>query len=152
MNKITTFLWFEGNIEEATDFYLSVFKGSSIIGTMPGADGKPMGITFEIAGQQFIAFNGGPYFKLNEAVSLFVTCEDQEEVDYYWDRLTADGGQESRCGWLKDRFGLSWQIVPTALMETTGGADRAGASRATEAMMGMKKLIVADLRRAYAGR
>ncbi|RYY84311.1 MAG: VOC family protein, partial [Chitinophagaceae bacterium] len=112
MQKITPFLWFDGNAEDAARFYTGIFPDARITGGMPGPDGKPMVVSFELAGQSFTALNGGPMFKFNESVSFVVTCADQKEIDFYWNSLLAEGGTPSRCGWLKDQFGLSWQIVP----------------------------------------
>jgi predicted 3-demethylubiquinone-9 3-methyltransferase (glyoxalase superfamily) len=160
--KITPFLWFDNNADEAAAFYTSVFKDSDV-GSKSNYDeasseasGQPTGsvmvVDFEIAGQKFIALNGGPHFQFNEAVSFVIDCKDQEEVDYYWSRLTADGGQESQCGWLKDKFGLSWQIVPTVMNQLVGGPDADGSKRAMAAMMKMKKLDVRQLQDAYDGK
>jgi predicted 3-demethylubiquinone-9 3-methyltransferase (glyoxalase superfamily) len=151
MQKITPCLWFDGQGEEAMNFYVSVFKDAKVLSTSPGPDGKVLTGTFQLAGQTFMALNGGPQFNFNEAISLSVACKDQAEVDYYWERLTADGGAESMCGWLKDKYGLSWQIIPDALMTYLGGADREGAQRATQAMLGMRKIDIEGLRRAYEG-
>ncbi len=157
MPKITPFLWFDTQAEDAAKFYCSVFKDSRIIEVSRYAEGMPqpagtvMAVNFELDGQEFVALNGGPEFKLDEAFSLVVNCETQDEVDYYWDKLTAAGGEESMCGWLKDKFGLSWQITPTAIYETVAGPDKAGAQRAAEAMMQMRKLDINKLREAYAG-
>lgn len=155
--KITPFLWFDNNAEEAINFYIAVFEGSTV-GDLarygdagPGKTGRLMTGTFTLAGQQFMALNGGPMFKFNEAVSLFVDCKDQDEVDYFWDKLS-EGGQKSRCGWLKDKFGLSWQIVPDTLTKVLYGANREGSARAMQAMMKMDKLIVKDLQDAYDGK
>ncbi|HLP39743.1 VOC family protein [Lacibacter sp.] len=148
MQKITPFLWFDGNAEEAMNFYLSVFKNSKQIATMPGPGGSVMGVTFELEGLEFQGLNAGPMFKFNEAVSFFVKSDTQEEIDYYWEKLTADGGEESMCGWLKDKFGLSWQIVPPILGKLLGDPDREKAGRAMQAMMKMKKIIIADLQNA----
>jgi predicted 3-demethylubiquinone-9 3-methyltransferase (glyoxalase superfamily) len=155
--KITPYLWFEDRAEEAAKFYTTLFPGSKINSTTrnPGAigeEGSVLIVAFELAGQEFIALNGGPQFKLNESFSIFVTCETQEEVDNLWNRLTANGGEESQCGWLKDRYGLSWQIIPRALGEMMSDPDREKARRATEAMLQMRKLDIATLRRAYEGR
>lgn len=139
MQKISPFLWFDDQAEEAAKFYISVFKNAKITGTMPGPDGKVMGVSFELDGVGFIALNGGPQFKFNEAVSFYVTCKDQEEVDYFWNKLTADGGEESRCGWLKDKYGLSWQIIPKKLEELMTS------QAAVEAMLGMQKIVIKDL-------
>jgi predicted 3-demethylubiquinone-9 3-methyltransferase (glyoxalase superfamily) len=144
MPKITPFLWFEGNMEEAVRFYLSVFKNSNVKSL------NPMSATFELLGQEFMALNAGPHHKFNEAVSFFIKCEDQAEVDYYWSKL-GDGGTEQPCGWLKDRFGVAWQVIPNALGELLGDPDRVKAGRVVQAMLRMKKIVVADLRAAYAG-
>jgi predicted 3-demethylubiquinone-9 3-methyltransferase (glyoxalase superfamily) len=155
--KITTFLWFDNNAEEAANFYVSVFKNSRVIKTAPYPEGAPgpkgsvMVVDFELDGQQFTALNGGPHFKFTEAISLLVHCNTQEEVDYYWQKLTADGGQESQCGWLKDKYGLSWQIAPDELLNMWSSGDSAKAQRVMQAMMGMKKLIIKDLQAAAAG-
>jgi predicted 3-demethylubiquinone-9 3-methyltransferase (glyoxalase superfamily) len=145
-SRITPFLWYDGQAEEAARYYVSVFeKGSKVTSV------SPMTVTFALEGQPFIALNGGPQFKFNEAVSLLVDCKDQGEVDYYWKAL-GKGGQTGRCGWLKDRWGLSWQVVPRALGECLGGRDRAGAQRAMTAMLKMGKLEVKKLEKAYRGR
>jgi predicted 3-demethylubiquinone-9 3-methyltransferase (glyoxalase superfamily) len=144
MPKISPFLWFEGNMEEAVRFYLSVFKNSNVKSL------NPMSATFELLGQEFMALNAGPHHKFNEAVSFFIKCEDQAEVDYYWSKL-GDGGTEQPCGWLKDRFGVAWQVIPNALGELLGDPDRVKAGRVVQAMLRMKKIVVADLRAAYAG-
>lgn len=151
VRKIRPFLWYNDNAEAAAEFYVSLFKGSKITRRMPGPEGKAMGVEFELDGQQLIAFNGGPYHQLNEAVSLYVDCESQEEVDVLWEKLTADGGAENRCGWLKDRFGLSWQIIPSALPRLMGDPDRERAGRVVQAMLAMQKIDVAALQRAYDG-
>ena len=148
MQKITPFLWFDDNAEEAANFYTSIFKNSKIISTMPGPGGKIMGVSFILDGQEFQALNGGPMFKFTEAISMFVRCETQEEIDFFWNKLTADGGQESRCGWLKDRFGLSWQIVPPVLGQLLSDKDGAKAGRVMQTMMKMNKIIIADLQNA----
>lgn len=145
MQKITPFLWFDNNAEEAMNFYVSVFKDAEVLSV------SPMTVSFRLNGQEFIGLNGGPEFKFNEAVSFFVNCETQAEVDYYWEKLTADGGMESQCGWLKDKFGLSWQIVPTLLGQLLGDPDRVKADRAMQAMLEMKKLDCAVLQRAFDG-
>ncbi|MEO7966424.1 MAG: VOC family protein [Gemmatimonadaceae bacterium] len=148
--KIRPFLWFGQNAQAAANFYVEVFKNSKIINVMPGAPGgDPMGVEFELDGQRIIAFNGGPHYKLTEAVSLMVHCETQEEVDYFWTKLTADGGDPHRCGWLKDKFGLSWQIIPQALMTLMSDKDPAKAGRVVQAMLGMDKIDIAGLQRAY---
>ena len=157
MQKITTSFWMDDWIEDAVNFYVSLFKDSRITNVsrygeaMPDMKGKVLAINFELEGQKYMAINGGPNFPFTEAISLFVSCEDQAEVDRYWTALTADGGKESQCGWLKDRFGLSWQIIPAALPRLLGGPDRAGAQRAIQAMLKMKKIDVAGLEQAYAG-
>jgi predicted 3-demethylubiquinone-9 3-methyltransferase (glyoxalase superfamily) len=152
MQKIAPCLWFDGNIEEAIELYKSVFKNVTVDAVMPGPDGKAFWAEFEIEGQKFKALNGGPEFKFNEAVSFFVTCDTQEEVDRYWDMLTADGGEESMCGWLKDKFGLSWQIIPQAMMDMMSDPDREASDRATQAMLKMKKLDIETLRNAFEGK
>ena len=155
--KITTFLWFDNNAEEAANFYISVFKNSRILTSAPYPEGSPgpkgsvMVVDFELDGQRFTALNGGPHFKFTEAISLLVHCKDQEEIDYYWEKLTADGGQESQCGWLKDKYGLSWQITPDELLKVWSEGDQAKAKRVMAAMMPMKKLIIKDLEAAAAG-
>ncbi|NCU03298.1 MAG: VOC family protein [Chitinophagaceae bacterium] len=148
MQKITPFLWFDNNAEEAMNFYLSVFKNSKKMSVIPGPGGKVMGVVFEIEGTEFKGLNGGPMFKFNESVSFFVNANTQEEIDYYWERLTANGGQESMCGWLKDQFGLSWQIVPPVLGELLSHPDREKAGRVMQAMLQMKKIVIADLQNA----
>ena len=137
--KITPFLWFNGNAEEAVDFYVSVFPGSRKLGGLSGPDGKPLTITFELGSLTFTALNGGPQFTFNRAVSFVVPCDDQAEIDQYWQALTADGGKESQCGWLDDKFGLPWQIVPKNLTDLLQHPE------AMEAMMKMKKFVIADL-------
>lgn len=150
MPSITPSLWFDGDLEDAAEFYTSVFPNSSIEGfnrytdAGPGTPGEVVSGTFWLDGQRFIGINGGPQFTFSEAVSFEVRCADQDEVDYYWDRLL-DGGVESECGWLKDRFGLSWQIVPERLFQLIGDGDPARAAAATRAMLGMRKIVIADL-------
>jgi len=151
MQKITPFLWFDDNAEEAVRFYVSVFKNSRVVSERRrGADGPLFSATFVLDGQEFMALNGGPHFKFNEAVSLFVSCATQDEVDELWEKL-GRGGTAQRCGWLKDRFGLSWQIIPTALGELLGDPDPAKAGRVMDAMLRMTKIDVQGLRRAHAG-
>lgn len=155
--KITTFLWFDDNAQEAANFYVSVFKNSRILETThygeagPGPKGTVMTVSFELDGQQFTALNGGPHFKFTEAISLVVHCQSQEEVDYYWNRLTADGGQESQCGWLKDKYGLSWQITPDVLLKYLTDSDVAKSQRVFQAMLQMKKINIDDLEQAAKG-
>jgi predicted 3-demethylubiquinone-9 3-methyltransferase (glyoxalase superfamily) len=173
MQKITTYLWFDKNAEEAMNFYTSLFsaKGGSSSGGkdskivsinyypegsddphLKGMEGKVINGIFELNGQRFMAIDGGPLFKFTEAISLYVDCEDQEEVDHLWEKLTADGGEESQCGWLKDKYGLSWQIIPKQLGELLGGSDPEKAGRAMQAMMQMQKIVIADLQKAYDGK
>ena len=154
--KIVPNLWFDTEAEEAANFYLSVFENSRIVSVAhyteagPREAGTVMTVEFELDGQRFVGINGGPEFKFDEAVSFQITCEDQDEVDYYWEKLT-DGGEESQCGWLKDRFGLSWQVVPAGMEEVFGDSDPERAKRAMAAMLKMRKLDVAELRRAADG-
>jgi predicted 3-demethylubiquinone-9 3-methyltransferase (glyoxalase superfamily) len=154
--KITPFLWFDDQAEEAVKFYTSIFKNSKTLHVSrysdsgPGPKGSVMTISFELDGQQYTALNGGPHFKFTEAISLVVNCETQEEIDHFWNRL-AEGGQEVQCGWLKDRYGLSWQIVPTMLGELMSG-DAGRSNRVMQALMQMKKLEIAGLQKAYEGR
>ena len=153
MQKITPFLWFDTQAEEAAKFYASVFPNSKILKTArygeagPGPKGSVMTVEFELDGQRMIALNGGPPFKFTEAISLVVDCKDQKEVDHYWNRLL-QGGKESQCGWLKDRYGLSWQIVPTVLGELLSAPDAKKAKRVMEAMLKMKKIDIAALKSA----
>ena len=151
MKRITPFLWFDTQAEEAMNFYVSLFKNSKVNNVSRGPDGRAFTVAFELDGQEFIGLNAGPQFKFNEAVSMFVHCEDQAEVDYFWNALTADGGEESMCGWLKDKYGLSWQIVPKQLGQLMGGPDPVKAGRVMEAMLKMRKILVADLQMAYDG-
>lgn len=154
MPKITPFLWFDNQAEEAMNFYVSLFKNSQILSVSrygdggPGPQGTVMTATFQLDGQEFMALNGGPYFKFTEAISLFVNCETQEEVDELWEKLSA-GGEEEQCGWLKDRYGLSWQIIPTALGEMLGDADPQKSQNVMQAMLQMRKINIGALRRAY---
>ncbi|MFF2888724.1 VOC family protein [Paenibacillus sp. NPDC057967] len=150
MQKITTFLWFNQEAEEAINFYTSIFPNSAILSLVRNGNQVVTG-TFQLEGQSFMALNGGPHYSFTPAISLFVSCESQEEVDELWDKLV-EGGEESRCGWLKDRFGLSWQIIPKALGELMhGGGDAARAQRVMNAMLGMNRIIIEDLKRAYDG-
>jgi predicted 3-demethylubiquinone-9 3-methyltransferase (glyoxalase superfamily) len=148
MKKITPFLWFEDQAEEAANYYVSIFKNSRVLNISPGPNGKAFTVVFELDGQEFTALNGGPEFKFTEAISFFVNCKTQAEVDELWEKLTA-GGEEIQCGWLKDRYGLSWQIVPTALGEFLGDPDPVKSQRVMQAMLKMKKIEIAGLRRAY---
>ncbi|MCB0063805.1 MAG: VOC family protein [Caldilineaceae bacterium] len=150
MQSITPFLWFDDKAEEAMNFYVSIFKNAKIVSTMPGPDGKLMGGTFELNGQEFMVLNGGPMYSFTPAISLFVKCATQEEVDHYWTKLT-EGGSEEPCGWLKDKFGLSWQIIPNALGELIGHPDREKAGRALQAMLQMTKIDIAALQVAFDG-
>jgi predicted 3-demethylubiquinone-9 3-methyltransferase (glyoxalase superfamily) len=156
MQKITTFLTFDGRAEEAVDFYVSIFEGSKIVSTSrygdagPGAPGTLMSASFELAGQPFIALNGGPSFTFSQGISLFVSCESQEEVDRFWDKLS-EGGEKGPCGWLTDKFGVSWQVIPSALGELLGDEDREKANRVMAAMLQMSKIDIEGLRRAYEG-
>ena len=145
MTSITPFLWFDNNVPLAVAFYKSVFPNAKVENV------NDFMATFELEGQRFNALNGGPKYKFNEAVSFFISVENQEQVDYFWNQLTADGGEEGNCGWLKDKFGLSWQVVPTALGRFLGDPDRNKANRAMQAMLKMRKIIIADLEAAFAG-
>ena len=151
--KITTFLWFDNNAEEAANFYVSVFKNSRILNAArygdlgPGPKGTIMIVDFELDGERFTALNGGPNFKFTEAVSLVVHCKTQEEVDYFWEKLS-DGGEKVECGWLKDKFGLSWQITPEILLELIQDPDEQKSQRVMKAMMQMKKIDIEDLKKA----
>ncbi|MBI3934688.1 MAG: VOC family protein [Acidobacteria bacterium] len=161
MQKITPFLWFDDNAEEAANFYTSIFKNSKI-GRVTrydeagaAASGRPKGsamtVPFQLEGQEFVALNGGPHFKFTDAISFIVNCETQEEVDYFWKKLT-EGGQEVQCGWLKDKFGLSWQIVPRILGELLQGKDPEKSKRVMKAMLQMTKIDIAKLKQAYEGK
>lgn len=156
MQKITPFLWFDNQAEEAMNFYTSIFKNSKVGNIIrygeagPGPAGSVLTASFELDGLEFTALNGGPQFKFTEAISLHVACESQDEVDYYWDKL-GDGGRIDQCGWLKDKFGLSWQIVPTILHKLLSDPDRGKANRVMQAMLQMKKLDIAKLKQAADG-
>jgi predicted 3-demethylubiquinone-9 3-methyltransferase (glyoxalase superfamily) len=160
-HRITPCLWFDSEAEEAVKFYTSIFKNSKIDGTTyydeasSKAAGRPKGsvltVDFQLEGQSFMALNGGPVFKFTEAISFVINCENQKEIDYFWEKLTA-GGQEVECGWLKDRFGLSWQVVPTVMIEMLKDKDTEKSQRAMAAMLTMKKLDLAQLERAYQGK
>ncbi|MGB7872993.1 MAG: VOC family protein [Anaerolineales bacterium] len=149
MKKITPFLWFDDQAEEAMNLYVSVFKNSKVLGVTPGPNGIASSVNFELEGQEFIGFNAGPEYKFTEAISFFVDCKSQEEVDKLWEKLTADGGEEGQCGWLKDKFGLSWQIIPKQLGELTGDPDPIKSKRVINAMLKMKKIEIDGLKQAY---
>jgi predicted 3-demethylubiquinone-9 3-methyltransferase (glyoxalase superfamily) len=157
MQKITPFLWYDTQAEEAMNFYVSVFPNSKVLSVArypkgaPAPEGTVMTASFELNGTEFTALNGGPHFKFTEAVSFVVKCADQKEIDYYWDKLTSGGGQPSQCGWLKDRFGLSWQIYPPILGELLSDKDRAKANRVMAAMMQMTKIDIQALKDAAKG-
>jgi predicted 3-demethylubiquinone-9 3-methyltransferase (glyoxalase superfamily) len=156
MQKITPFLWFDNQAEEAAKFYTSIFSNSKIVGGArygeegPGPQGTVMTVAFELDGQPFVALNGGPLFKFTEAISFVVNCETQEEIDRFWDRLSA-GGEVQQCGWLKDKYGVSWQIVPTVLGQFLQDKDPEKSKRVMQAMLQMIKLDIKALRQAYAG-
>jgi len=150
MPKITPFLWFDGRAEEAMNFYVSIFKDAKVL-SVYRKDGKLFTATFELLGQQFMVLNAEPLFKFNEAISFFVNCETQEEVDELWEKLSA-GAEESKCGWLKDKFGLWWQIIPEALGRLMSDPDPEKSKAVFQAMMKMNKIVIADLQRAYEGR
>jgi predicted 3-demethylubiquinone-9 3-methyltransferase (glyoxalase superfamily) len=159
MQKITPFLWFDDQAEEAVNFYMSIFKDSKsgrIFRYSEEASektGQPVGsvltIEFEIQGQKFVALNGGPLFKFNESVSFVINCETQEEVDYFWEKLTTNGGEESACGWVKDKFGLSWQVTPIVLIDMLNDSDQEKSERVMQAMLQMKKIDIKALKDAY---
>lgn len=155
MQKITPFLWFDTQAEEAANFYTSIFKNSKIVKVArygeagPGPAGTAMTVVFQLEGLEYIALNGGPHFKFTEAISFSVDCETQQEVDWYWSKLTEGGGEESQCGWLKDKFGLSWQINPKILGQMLSDPDPQKAKRVMEAMLKMKKIDIAALQKAY---
>jgi predicted 3-demethylubiquinone-9 3-methyltransferase (glyoxalase superfamily) len=157
MKGISTFLWFDGDGEEAAKFYCSVFKDAKITGKMqppkgtPGATSKPLTVEFRINGMDFVALNGGPQFKFTEAVSFCINVEDQKEVDYYWKKLTSGGGEESMCGWLKDKYGVSWQVTPKILIKLMKDKDPAQSGRVMQAMLKMKKINIAALEKAAKG-
>jgi len=158
MQKITTFLWFDNNCEEAVKFYTSIFKNSKIESMtyypeeMPEMKGKVLTAVFWLDGMKFMALDGGPIFKFTEAISLYVECEDQEEVDRLWSTFTADGGSESQCGWLKDKYGMSWQIIPKKMGEMMSDPDHEKSGRVMQAMMKMKKIELPVLEAAYEGK
>jgi predicted 3-demethylubiquinone-9 3-methyltransferase (glyoxalase superfamily) len=157
MQKITPFLWFDNQAEEAANLYVSIFKNSKIVTVTrygeagPGPKGSAMTVVFQLGGEEFIALNGGPQFKFTEAISFVVNCETQREVDEFWEKLSK-GGEESMCGWLKDKYGLSWQIVPTILGKLMSDPDPQKSKRVMEAMLKMKKIVIDDLKRAYEGK
>jgi predicted 3-demethylubiquinone-9 3-methyltransferase (glyoxalase superfamily) len=162
MQKITPFLWFDDNAEEAVKFYTSIFKNSKTGKIARYGEegekvaGRPKGsimtIEFQLEGQKFVALNGGPHFEFNESISFVVNCETQKDMDYFWEKLTANGGQESQCGWLKDKFGLSWQIVPTVAIEMLHDKDHEKSERVMKAVLQMKKIDIKKLKAAYAGK
>jgi predicted 3-demethylubiquinone-9 3-methyltransferase (glyoxalase superfamily) len=147
MRKVTPFLWFDHEAEEAMNFYVSLFKNSRVV-SVNRASGRVMTVNFELDGQPFIALNAGPHHQFTEAISFFINCETQEEVDLFWERLS-EGGEKSRCGWVKDRWGLSWQVVPNALTKLMGDPDPVKSKAVLEAMLKMKKIVIADLQAAY---
>jgi predicted 3-demethylubiquinone-9 3-methyltransferase (glyoxalase superfamily) len=157
VQKITTFLWYDRQAEEAANFYCSIFDNSKILGITRnlegggGAKGEVLTVQFRLGDQEYVALNGGPHFKFTEAISLMIHCKDQKEVDYYWEKLLAGGGQESACGWLKDKYGLSWQVTPTILLEMISDKDRQKAQRAFDAMMQMGKIDIQKLKEAHKG-
>ena len=157
--ELTTCLWFNGQAREAANFYTSIFPGSSVADNWiaptdtPGnKQGEEIVVNFKIFGQPFIGLNGGPQFPHSEAISFQIPCKDQAEIDKYWELLLADGGEESQCGWLKDKFGVSWQVISTEMMNYLGGSDPEGAQRATQAMLQMRKIVIADMKAAYEGK
>jgi len=152
MKKITPFLWFDTQAEEAMNLYVSIFKNSKVNNVSRGPDGKAFIVSFELDGQEFMGLNAGPHHKFNEAISFYVDCKDQKEVDELWNKLTADGGEESMCGWLRDKYGVSWQIIPRQLSELVGDPDPEKSGRVRDAMLKMQKIIVADLQKAYDGK
>jgi predicted 3-demethylubiquinone-9 3-methyltransferase (glyoxalase superfamily) len=147
MNKVTPFLWFDDQAEEAMRYYVSIFKNSKVLSVSPGPNGKAMGVEFELDGQKVMGLNAGPQFKFTEAISFFVSCKTQEEVDYFWGKL-AEGGEESRCGWVKDKFGLWWQIIPDALGEGLSDEDPQRAKAVLDAMLTMSKIDIKTLEKA----
>jgi predicted 3-demethylubiquinone-9 3-methyltransferase (glyoxalase superfamily) len=162
MQKITPFLWFDNQAEEAAKFYTSVFKNSKVgkilrydeasAKAAGGSVGSVLTVEFEIEGQRFTALNGGPEFQFNESISFVVNCDSQKEVDYFWEKLTADGGEESQCGWLKDKFGVSWQITPTVLIDMLHDKDPKKSGRVMKSMLQMQKIDIKTLKEAYTGK
>jgi predicted 3-demethylubiquinone-9 3-methyltransferase (glyoxalase superfamily) len=150
MPTITPFLWFDSQAEEAMNFYISIFKNGKVL-SVSRANGKVMSVTFELEGQKLMGLNAGPQFKFTEAISLFVDCETQEEVDELWEKLS-EGGEKGRCGWLKDKYGLSWQIIPTALGKLMSDPDPEKSKAVFQAMLKMNKIVIEDLKRAYEGK
>ena len=157
--ELTTCLWFDGRAREAANFYTRIFPGSELANhwiapadTPGNAKGDEVVVNFKIFGQNFIGLNGGPQFPHSEAISFQIPCKDQAEIDNYWELLLADGGEESQCGWLKDKFGVSWQVISTEMMNYLGGSDPEGAQRATQAMLQMRKIVIADMKAAYEGK
>lgn len=150
MPSITPFLWFDNNAEDAMNYYISIFKNGRVL-NISLVDGKVMSVTFELEGQKFMGLNAGPHFKFTEAISFFINCETQQEVDELWEKLSA-GGSKSRCGWLKDKFGLSWQIIPAALGRLMNDPDPEKSKAVMQAMLKMNKIEIADLEKAYAGK
>ena len=152
LHKIIPFLWFDNQAKEAADFYLSVFPDSKLVSSEQYSE-TPSGVvetyTIELVGQRFTLMSAGGHFKINEAISFVIDCENQDEVDYYWERLTSDGGEESMCGWLKDRFGVSWQVTPKGLTELTSHENKEKAKRAFEKMLTMKKIIISEIEDAF---
>jgi predicted 3-demethylubiquinone-9 3-methyltransferase (glyoxalase superfamily) len=144
MQSIKPFLWYDSQAQEAANFYMSIFRNSRI------TDSGPMSVSFELDGREFVAFNGGPHFKFTPATSLFVTCDTQAEVDEFWEKLS-EGGEKGRCGWVTDKFGLSWQVIPRALMELMGDDDEEKSERVRQAMLAMHKIDIAELQKAYRG-
>jgi predicted 3-demethylubiquinone-9 3-methyltransferase (glyoxalase superfamily) len=151
MSKITPFLWFDTQAEEAMNFYVSLFKNSKVNSVSRKPDGTAFTVSFELDGQEFMGLNAGPMFKFTEAVSMYVNCENQAEVDYFWDAFMMNGGKDPNCGWLKDKYGLSWQIVPKQLGELLGDPDPEKSERVMQAMLKMEKIVVADLEKAHSG-
>ena len=147
MKKVTPFLWYDHQAEEAANYYVSVFKNSKVT-AVNRVDKRVMTVNFELDGQQFMALNAGPHFKFTEAISFFISCETQQEVDMFWDKLS-DGGEKSQCGWVKDRYGLSWQVIPTAMTKLMGDPDPVKSKAVLDAMLKMQKIVIADLQAAY---
>jgi predicted 3-demethylubiquinone-9 3-methyltransferase (glyoxalase superfamily) len=148
MQKIVPFLWFDGKAEEAAKFYVSIFKNSTVMSVTPGPDGTALAVTFQLEGQAFYALNGGPKYRFTPAISIYVNCETQAEVDELWNQLSA-GGRTDQCGWLQDRYGLSWQVIPTALPRLLGDKDPKKANAAMQAMLKMQKIDIQGLQQAY---